>query len=104
MSATQSGVQPTGVRDPNAKTITWKLVLTRTYELYAAKFWAYFRIAIVPAVIAYAFSYFARIAIRQLVRADFFLLSLESGWRWLQVLSGPEAQFTGLSAPSSWPR
>ncbi|HKV95437.1 MAG TPA: hypothetical protein VJW20_23020 [Candidatus Angelobacter sp.] len=72
MSSPQGGVQAIGIQDPNAKTTTWKLVLTRTYELYAAKFWTYFRIAIVPAVIAYAFSYFARIAIRQLVRASFF--------------------------------
>lgn len=72
MSASQSGVQPAGVQDLNTKTVTWKLVLARTYELYAARFWTYFRIAIVPAVIAYVISYLWRIVIRQLVRADFF--------------------------------
>ncbi len=72
MSATQSGVQPVGVQDPNARTVTWKLVLARTYQLYAQKFWAYFRIAIVPAAIAYGFNYLSRTVVRNLARNGFF--------------------------------
>lgn len=67
MSAIQSGVQPVGIQDPNARTITWTLVLARTYGLYARHFWKYFRIALVPAIVAYAFIYFARLTTRELL-------------------------------------
>lgn len=85
MSSTQSGIQPTGVQDPNAKTVTWKLVLTRTYELYAAKFWTYFRIAVIPAVLAYAFSYLARMGTLRLLRGG-ILPFLSGKWIALSVL------------------
>jgi hypothetical protein len=71
MSATQSGVQAVGVQDPNARTVTWKLVLARTYQLYAQRFWTYFLIGIVPAMIAYGFNYFVRTVIRNLARGSF---------------------------------
>lgn len=41
-----------GIGDPNRKTLTWGYVLARSYELYAKRFWTYFRMALLPATIA----------------------------------------------------
>ena len=63
-----------GMSNPGAKTLTWSFVLNRTYSLYAKNFWTYFRIAIIPAIAAYVFSYFAHTVSRQLLRSGIFPL------------------------------
>jgi hypothetical protein len=48
---------PEGMSDPNLQTITWGYVLARSYGLYAQRFWTYFRIALLPAVVVSGFHY-----------------------------------------------
>ncbi|HEY1937679.1 MAG TPA: hypothetical protein VGJ33_07085 [Candidatus Angelobacter sp.] len=73
-----------GVSDPNQPKITWEYVLTRSYRLYAQRFWTYFRIAVLPAIIAYGFHYLERLVypplfhgVRQWSRGFFLLLLLQ---------------------------
>jgi hypothetical protein len=58
-----------GVGDPNQRSLTWGNVLALTYRLYAEKFWTYFRIALLPAVVASCFGYFQRTVTPQLLHS-----------------------------------
>ncbi len=55
-----------GIHDPNQKTLTWSYVLTRSYGLYAERFWIYFRMALLPATIAFVIRYLVLLIADQL--------------------------------------
>lgn len=55
-----------GAEDPQQQELSWQYVLSRSYGIYAEHFWTYFRIAIIPAFVAYAFSYVEPLATRHL--------------------------------------
>jgi len=75
-----------GVSDPNQPKITWACVLTRSYRLYAQGFWVYFRIALLPAIIAYGFHYLERLVYPRMFHGmrqfspNFILLLLLQVW------------------------
>ena len=75
-----------GVSDPNQTKITWSYVLIRSYGLYAQRFWVYFRIAILPAIIAYGFHYLERLVYPRIFHGmrqwspNFILLLLLQVW------------------------
>src|SRR6185312_4883894 len=58
---------PPAMGGPEAQKLTWSHVLHRSYTLYAKNFWAYFRIALLPIVVAYLFRYVWRQAYRQIL-------------------------------------
>jgi hypothetical protein len=59
--AGQSGL---GLTAP-ARTLRWNDLLLRTYSLYRERFWAFFRMAFLPASLAYLFTQIWRIWIRR---------------------------------------
>jgi hypothetical protein len=85
MSGPQSAMASLG--HPNEKRLTWSYVLDRTYRLYARNFWTYFRIAIVPAIVAYLFGYVARLVRHRLLLGD--IVPAFSG-KWFALLVGIE--------------
>lgn len=58
---------PPAIGGPEVQKLTWSYVLHRSYTLYAKNFWAYFRIALLPMVLAYLFRYVWRQAYRQIL-------------------------------------
>jgi hypothetical protein len=56
---------------PQEQKLSWSYVLSRSYGLYAEHFWTYFRIALVPSLMAYAFRYFERPASHYFLRSGF---------------------------------
>ena len=62
MNGPQIGIAVIGVNDPGAKTLAWNQLLSSTYELYRRRFWTFFRMAALPAIVAYCFGYGWRIA------------------------------------------
>jgi hypothetical protein len=91
----------TGMSDPNLGTITWGYVLARSYGLYAQRFWTYFRIALLPAVVVSGFHFLEKSVYPRLFHAlprwspKFVLLGVFQGWS--------EGRSIGRSAPSSLP-
>lgn len=73
---------------PARLTLTGTSLLRQSYGLYREKFWTLFRIALLPALLAYLWRYGYRLALRQLVRSggfafpskSYFALVLVSGW------------------------
>ena len=61
----------TGIMLPAEQKLSWSYVLSQSYRLYAEDFRTYFRLAIIPVVIAYAFTYFERPAARHFLRSGF---------------------------------
>ena len=55
------------ISGPGIKTLNWAYVLNHTYALYGKNFWKYFRIGVVPAIIAYLCGYFLRVLTRQML-------------------------------------
>jgi len=49
--------QPAMPPSPDVPELSWNYVLSRSYKLYAENFWIYFRIALIPALLAYLFNY-----------------------------------------------
>jgi len=76
----------TGLSDRNLRPITWGYVLARSYRLYAQRFWTYFRIALLPAVVVYGFHYLEKSVYSRLFHAmprwspKFALLGAFLGW------------------------
>jgi hypothetical protein len=76
----------TGMSDPNLGTITWGYVLARSYGLYAQRFWTYFRIALLPAVVVSGFHFLEKSVYPRLFHAlprwspKFVLLGVFQGW------------------------
>jgi len=70
---------------PGEQRLSWGYVLSKSYKLYAEGFWIYFRIAIIPAVVAYAFTYFERPASRHFLRSG-FLPMFSPGWVAVAIL------------------
>lgn len=60
-----------GITHVNEQKLSWGYVLSKSYKLYAQDFWTYFRIAVIPAVLAYAFTYFERPASLHFLRSGF---------------------------------
>ncbi|HVG92190.1 MAG TPA: hypothetical protein VNB54_11935, partial [Alphaproteobacteria bacterium] len=68
------------------KPLSWTFVFNRTYGLYAKNFWKYFRIALVPAIVAYLCGSFVHIVTQKAVRmlpltpSSFLASALANGW------------------------
>lgn len=60
-----------GITHVNEQKLSWGYVLSKSYKLYAQDFWTYFRIAVIPAVLAYVFTYFERPASLHFLRSGF---------------------------------
>ena len=58
-----------GITHVNEQKLSWGYVLSKSYKLYAQDFWTYFRIAVIPAVLAYVFTYFERPASLHFLRS-----------------------------------
>jgi hypothetical protein len=75
-----------GLSDPNQPKITWEYVLIRSYKLYAERFWIYFQIALLPAILALGFRYLERLVWPRIFRGmrqwspNFVLLLLLQVW------------------------
>jgi hypothetical protein len=65
------------IENPTQQPLTPAYLLKESYGLYGEKFWALFRIALVPALLAYLWRYFFRFAIRQMMVADW--IGFDSG-------------------------
>jgi len=72
---------------PTRRTLTWPFLLTQSYGLYRESFWKLFRIALLPALLAYLWRYGYRLAFHEFaVRGWISLLSggfallIASGW------------------------
>src|SRR5207302_7050083 len=65
------------ISGPGIKTLNWAYVFNRTYSLYAKNFWKYFRIGVVPAIIAYLCGYFLHILKREMLKGVPFQ---SNGW------------------------
>lgn len=84
MNSPQYGIESMSV--PGTKTLSWTFVFNRTYSLYAKNFWKYFRIALVPGVLAYLCGSFLHIVTREVVkmfpltRSNILATALVSGW------------------------
>jgi hypothetical protein len=62
---------------PGTPTLRWNVLLFRTYSLYRERFWAFFRMAFLPASLAYLFTQIWRIWVRpSLISALIRLLPL----------------------------
>ncbi|MBZ5492719.1 MAG: hypothetical protein LAO76_17490 [Acidobacteriia bacterium] len=61
MNAPEMSATPLAVNETDA---TWRRLFLRTYEIYWEQFAIFFRMALVPAVVAYGFTLFWRIATR----------------------------------------
>jgi hypothetical protein len=76
----------TGLSEPNLRTITWGYVLARSYGLYGQRFWTYFSIALLPAVVVSGFHYLEKSVYPRLFHAlprwspKFALLGVFQGW------------------------
>jgi hypothetical protein len=57
------------VNDPNEKALNWNYLLTETYRIYWERFGTFFRIAFVPALLAYFLHYVARMTMHRLVES-----------------------------------
>jgi hypothetical protein len=57
-SGGQSGL---GVTTPGEVKPSWGSLLAQTYGLYRRRFWAFFRMALLPALLAYSFGQVARL-------------------------------------------
>lgn len=64
MSEHETGLTAIGIGDSNTHTLTRSQLLFRTYSIYHKRFWVFFRMALIPAVLAYCFSYGWRMATR----------------------------------------
>jgi len=88
MNASQYGISE--IHPPGAEKLTWSSLLARTYSLYGRNFWPYFRIALVPALVAYGFQYLTRLlALRLMPRGAFpvltpQLIALPLVWGWFR--------------------
>ena len=67
--------------------VTWAYLLGRSYALYCEEFWAFFRIALLPALLAYLWRYIYRLVIDQMAVAGWigfgagrFALLIATGW------------------------
>lgn len=69
----------------NEQKLSWGYILSKSYKLYTEHFWIYFRIAIIPAVVAYAFTYFERPASLHFLRSG-FLPMFSPGWVAVAIL------------------
>lgn len=76
----------TGMNDPNLRTITWGYILARSYGLYTQRFWTYFRIALLPAVVVSGLHYLEKSVYPRLFHGlprwspTFTLLGVFQGW------------------------
>lgn len=84
MSSPQYSVE--GMVGPGANTLSWPYVFNRTYGLYGKNFFKYFRIGVVPAIVAYLCGYFLRILKREMLAGIPFQskgwlpINLANGW------------------------
>jgi hypothetical protein len=84
MNSPQYGIE--SMSGPGTKTLSWTLVFNRTYGLYAKNFWKYFRIALVPGIVAYLCGSFVHIVTQAAVRkfplthSSFLATALANGW------------------------
>jgi hypothetical protein len=84
----QIGISVIGVNDPGAKTLAWNQLLSSTYELYRKRFWTFFRMAVLPAIVAYCFGYGWRVASRWVLHREsvprgsiqWALVGIVNGW------------------------
>jgi len=74
------------IQNPTQQTLTPAYLLKESYRLYAEKFWAMFRIALVPALLAYLWRYFFRFATHQMAVAGW--IGFESGKYALLIATG----------------
>jgi len=73
---------------PARRELAWNDLLLQSYRLYQKKFWKLFRIALLPAVVAYLWRYFFWLALRPLSQPggfifgskQFFASQIFSGW------------------------
>lgn len=74
------------ISGPGIKTLNWAYVLNQTYALYGKNFWKYFRIGVVPAIIAYLCGYLLRILTRRVLTSipfpskGWMAMGLANGW------------------------
>lgn len=75
------------IENSTQQTLTPAYLLKESYRLYGEKFWALFRIALVPALLAYLWRYFVRFATHQMAVAGWigfesgkFALLIATGW------------------------
>jgi hypothetical protein len=88
MNGPQIGISVIGVNDPGAKTLAWNQLLSSTYELYRKRFWTFFRMAVLPAIVAYCFGYGWRVASRWVLHREsvprgaiqWALVGIVNGW------------------------
>lgn len=59
--------------------LRWNTLLTRTYGLYRERFLRFFGIALLPAIVAYAYSHLSQIVFQQWFRPS-FPRSFDSFW------------------------
>jgi hypothetical protein len=72
---------------PTRRTLTWTSLLTQSYGLYRESFWKLFRIALLPALLAYLWRYGYRLALHEFAvrgwisfQSGGFALLIASGW------------------------
>jgi hypothetical protein len=87
MSQQETGLPAIGISDSNTRTLTASQLLFRTYSIYHKRFWTFFRMALLPAVLAYCFSYGWRMATRWAIhhggtssQTMLAVLGIVSGW------------------------
>ena len=75
------------LEQPIVRTLTWGSVLAQSYGLYRERFWRLFRIALLPALLAYLWRYFFRLMAQQMAVAGWigfksgkFALLIAMGW------------------------
>jgi hypothetical protein len=56
------------MNEEQEKSLSWADLLTRTYRLYRDWFWLLFRLALLPAIAAYFFSFMMRVFVRPALR------------------------------------
>ena len=75
------------IENPTQQPLTPAYLLKESYGLYGEKFWALFRIALVPAVLAYLWRYIFQLVVHQMAVAGWigfesgkFALLIATGW------------------------
>jgi hypothetical protein len=67
---------------PEGRELAWNVLLLRSYRLYQEKFWKLFRIALLPALLAYLWRYLYRVELRSIFPSN-KLFPLQIVWGWL---------------------
>jgi hypothetical protein len=82
-----STIAPNNLDQPTGHTVAWNSLLAQSYRLYSKKFWTFFRIALLPALLAYLWRYGYHLAIHEFTvrgwisyRSGGFVLLIASGW------------------------